>query len=56
MDNLNNGKKFRRLNGIDDFNRETLAKVPSNSINTVLVVVELQQLIEGSETQTSENN
>jgi hypothetical protein len=26
MDNLNDRKKFRRLNGIDDFNRETLAK------------------------------
>jgi hypothetical protein len=35
MDNLNDGKKFRRLNGIDDFNRETHAKVPSKSITAM---------------------
>ena len=46
MDNLSDGKKFRTLNVIDDFNREALAIVPSKSITAKRVVMELEQLIE----------
>ena len=46
MDNLSDGKKFRTLNVIDDFNREALAIVPSKSITSNRVVLELEQLIE----------
>jgi putative transposase len=45
MDNLSDGKKFRTLNVIDDFNREALAIVPSKSITAKRVVLELEQLI-----------
>jgi putative transposase len=46
MDNLSDGKKFRTLNVIDDFNREVLAIVPSKSITANRVIMELRQLIE----------
>ena len=46
MDNLSDGKKFRTLNVIDDFNREALAIVPSKSITANRVILELEQLIE----------
>jgi putative transposase len=46
MDNLRDGKKFRTLNVIDDFNREALAIVPSKSITAKRVVMELEQLID----------
>jgi putative transposase len=46
MDNLRDGKKFRTLNVIDDFNREALAIVPSKSITANRVILELEQLIE----------
>jgi putative transposase len=46
MDNLSDGKKFRTLNVIDDFNREALVIVPSKSITANRVILELEQLIE----------
>lgn len=46
MDNLSDGKKFRTLNVIDDFNREALAIVPLKSITANRVIMELRQLIE----------
>lgn len=46
MDNLSDGKKFRTLNVIDDFNREVLTIVPSKSITANRVIIELRQLIE----------
>lgn len=45
-DNLSDGKKFRTLNVIDDFNREALTIVPSKSITANRVIMELEQLIE----------
>ena len=41
QDNLSDGKKFRVLNIIDDFNREGLAIVPSKSITSQRVITEL---------------
>lgn len=46
QDNFGDGKKFRTLNIIDDFNREALAIVPSKSITANRVIMELTQLIE----------
>lgn len=46
MDSLKDGKKFRTLNVIDDFNREALAIVPSKSIRSKRVIDELEQLIQ----------
>ncbi len=46
MDNLSDGKKFKTLNVIDDFNREALAIVPSKSITSNRVAKKLKQLIE----------
>jgi putative transposase len=46
QDNFNDSKKFRTLNIIDDFNREGLAIVPSKSITSNRVIMELGQLIE----------
>jgi putative transposase len=44
QDNLSDGKKFRVLNVIDDFNRECLAIVPSKSITSHRVISELENL------------
>jgi transposase InsO family protein len=44
QDNLSDGKKFRVLNIIDDFNREGLAIVPSKSITSQRVITELENL------------
>jgi putative transposase len=46
QDNFSDGKKFRTLNVIDDFNREALAIIPSKSISSNRVIMELEQLIE----------
>jgi putative transposase len=46
QDNLSDGKKFRTLNIIDDFNREALGIIPSKSITANRVVQELDQIIE----------
>lgn len=46
QDSLSDGKKFRTLNIIDDFNREALVIVPSKSITANRLIVELNQLIE----------
>lgn len=45
QDNLSDGKKFRVLNIIDDFNREGLAIIPSKSITSHRVITELENLI-----------
>lgn len=46
QDSLSDGKKFRTLNVIDDFNREGLSIIPSKSITAKRVIMELSQLIE----------
>lgn len=46
QDCLSDGKKFRTLNIIDDFNREALAIVPSISITANRLILEMDQLIE----------
>lgn len=46
QDSLSDGKKFRTLNVIDDFNREGLSIIPLKSITARRVIMELSQLIE----------
>ena len=45
QDSFDTGKKFRLLNIIDDFNREGLAIIPSKSITSDRVIMELENLI-----------
>jgi len=45
QDNFYDGKKFRTLNIIDDFNREGLAIVASKSITSNRVILELENLV-----------
>lgn len=45
-DSLRDGRKFRTLNIIDDFNREALALIPDLSITSQRLVNTLQELIE----------
>ena len=45
QDSFDTGKKFRLLNIIDNFNREGLAIIPSKSITSDRVIMELENLI-----------